>query len=306
MTPVKPSFVIPNGTFRRTQRYVAIILWTLHLEGGKVESRVGHGIAALRAAAKRHDMPIDDIKGPSLTVALQDLDGGRFGKAIHRESQGSAQKLYGIELLIPEAELPPDPRPPRLLNPPPREEASPMGETVDVGPVVVHEPVDDVPLITTEPLAPIPNTSPNGNRVPPEPMSYTPDEPLPSPVPMVRPAPPIDSLLHIQSLAAGALIALSQMAGYVEQTTDEARGKDVQAERLAEALEENQRLRTRVKLQEDTIVAKGKEITGLRKSMLQLQANLDAIRGSGQVNHEALRALREREQLMQERPRVKA
>lgn len=296
---VKPSFELPKGTFRRTTRTIAVILWTLYLEGGEVESIAGHGISALRAAANRHDISIDGIPGPTLTTLLQDLGGGKYGNAIYRDDRGAKNKLYSLQLLIGEELLPPDPRPPKPEpEPEPEVIEEPEPEEIGVADVPDTKRLSPVPVARDETYSLPDVTTMNGNGHVEEPVTFT---------PRVRPEPPIDALLHIQSLAAGALIALSQMAGYLDPSATEARAADdVVAERLAKALEENERLRRKVKEHEETIYAQGKENRGLRQSVLQLQANLDAIRNGGQVNHEALRALRDREKLMQEKPKVKA
>jgi hypothetical protein len=108
---------------------------------------------------------------------------------------------------------------------------------------------------------------------------------------------PVNALLEIQKLAMGAVMGLTRQRSEPDTDTDR--------ERLAATLEENQRLRDKVRDLSETVAAKAKEIDALRKALTTAQANMAAIQkasADAPERERQLANLRATERFMQAKP----
>jgi hypothetical protein len=147
----------------------------------------------------------------------------------------------------------------------------------EIEPEPVADEVGDIPEVTVEPETVMIDT-PTSTEV------------------AVRAETPaaLRKVLAISKLATDLMIDLSELS----QRTD-----DVALGHLADALEENQRLREQVRQLQAAVEAKSGEITALRKSLTLTGANLERLRTSvtsnGHVQHDPHREIA---RLMQEPP----
>jgi hypothetical protein len=242
-----------TGTWQWTEKAnrsvkvtIPALLWTLHDLGGEISDsrgRTGRKLAEMAISRGYTISPTHRPGETGLAQLLSELDsGGRYGGCIEREM--NSRKTYKIRLLLDAGQLPP--------RPPVRNPAA--GGT---GPRPVEDP------------QPTPAPEPEPEPVPDEPEAV---EPTLVPLALAD-ADPVDLLLKINKMSMDAALAIAATIG-------QSRDQDDVARRLADTLEENNRLRRKVNDQAETISAKVKEINALRQALNLAQSNLAAIQQS--------------------------
>jgi hypothetical protein len=253
------------GKFVResTRVTVSVLLWTLHEMGGKIHDpqRGRCGSLLLEEAAKRGYV-VDSMHkngGGTVSQLLADLESGRMGGCIRRHTNG--KRTYTIELLLAEAELPPKPHPVIVRK---------ADDTGDSRPAPVAEEPPPAPTTAPSPIAAVTD----------EPAQASVEPTLP---PVVAVSGNLgDVLTQIQQLSFQAWMLSATSTGEPAPPVS-----DEQAVRLAETIDENNRLRRKVNDQAETIRATIKERDGLRQQVMLLQNNLrvvqEASNGAGQL-----------------------
>jgi len=303
---------------------IPIILWTLHDLGGSITDRPSGrcGAKLIEEAQKRNYAVTPSFRGGtgtgSVSAMLAELESGRYAGCIAREK--GKKRTYKITLLLTEDEMPERPFPVKVTKMADRPKLTPVPRPVKPMSVFV-QPVAD--------HAGFGNGGPDPDYVPP---TVVPDPPARAPEPIqpelpenpdtpdvedvVLPQiPPLlvipenentfDLLIELNQLAARALIASSRTPAKIGPSPE---ALDEAAQRLAATVEENQRLRTKVNILQETVVAKGKEAEALRKALMLAQGNLKAIQDNvnqGEGRERALARLRDTERTMQARPAVR-
>lgn len=300
---------------------VPIMLWTLHDLGGTITDRpTGRCGAKLIAEALKRSYSVPpsfrNATG-SVSAMLGELEDGRYAGCIAREKGN--KRTYKITLLLTEDEMPERPFPVKVTKMADRPMLTPVPRVKAMS-VFVQPVADDAGLG---------NGGPDPDYVPP---TVVPDPPAPVPEPVqpelpenpdtpdvedvVLPQiPPLlvipenedafELLIDLNQLAARALIAVNRAAhkiGPSQESLDDA------ATRLAATVEENQRLRTKVNILQETVVAKNKEAEGLRKALMLAQGNLRAIQDNvdqGGTRERNLARLNDVQRTMQARPAVR-
>jgi hypothetical protein len=284
-----------------TRMSVPALLWTLHDMGGVIEDASGKAPTKLAQMALSRGFAVHASHhgGQGLSTLMAQLERGRMAGCIERELNG--KRTLKITLLLNPEELPPRPaiRKPQIgdSRPAPGAVAQPKQRSVFV------QPVPDAPD-TEGPYAAVPEPEPTEPE--PVPVPDAPDRPQPRPddpnvattlavvedpaeapvepvepviPPLVLLSPeddPIARLFAIQNDLVAATMAIATMAApVVHEVMESADPK--QAERLAQTLEENNRLRAKVNTLTETVRAKTAEADAFKRQVLVLQNNLRAM-----------------------------
>lgn len=265
----------PPYTHLTRQRLIAAILWEL-AEGGDVVDSSGRATIKLGTRLKRWHISVPQ----NMAKVFVDLE-TTYGRCIAREVNG--RRTYAIRLLLDREKLPPRPTGVAEIDTDDYDEA----DEVEVDEVEVDEvEADEVDVPET------PEEVDDDDWGEP----FDDDgafEILETPEPKAEHT--VDRLLLIQSLATEVLMDVAQLAAATTQpAADEAA-----LTRLAETLDENARLRRHLAEAKGVAVARANEAEMLRRSLRQVQANLDALRTGAMANDEGFRAL---DRIMREAP----
>jgi hypothetical protein len=247
----------PRYSREATQRTISALLWTLKDMGGTIESTSGRAGSALADEAAKRGTPIHPQV--NLSQLIGELDTGIYGGCIKRDT--GIRRTYAITLLLAEDEMPPKPRhlraaPEKTLfvqpvasDPDPEPEPEP--EPIPVPPEPQPEPVVDTAVVveTVEPVIP--------------PLVVVSDEPL-------------DLALTAATSVAKVIEAL--LVRGAEAKGEPSPDAEEMAVRLAQTIEENNRLRRKVNDLSETVQAKAKECEGLHKALRVSEANLKTLR----------------------------
>lgn len=265
-----------KGAHESMMTTVPALLWTLREEGGEVHDSSGRAGAKLVQLADARGYVIHPthrpghLTGSSLSTLLGQLDfGKRYGGCIEREM--NSKRTYKIRLLLDEEQLPPRPHPVVIKQ----AKSSPVPTAGGTGPRPAEDPK---PMPPTEPTpAPEVPEQPETALVVAEPDVEV-INPILAPLAVMGDADAISALLQIQNLSLSVVLTVAEMRGRLrEPVVEDADERDAQAKRLADTLEENNRLRRKVNDHAETINAKAKEITALRQALKVAQNNLHAI-----------------------------
>jgi len=269
---------------------IPVILWTLHELGGEITDEGGHcGALVLEEAGKRgwyvHPTHQPGQRSGGYSQLLQELETGRYGGCISRDING--KRTYAIRLNLSEAEMPRKPQPVVTKK---VEPTKPVPR--DVAEALVKPRIGDTrpaPVAPTPPPAPTPTPRPMAaqDKAPSPTLAVATDTPTPTTV-----EPTIPPMLAITGNLADVLTQIQQLSFQawmlsVTGTETAPPVSDEQAVRLAETLEENNRLRRKCNDQSETLRATLKERDGLRQQIMLLQNNLrvvqEASNGSGNL-----------------------
>jgi hypothetical protein len=239
----------PAGTHPKTKQSVSAILWTLADLGGSITDEDGRCASKLSDACEKAGTPMHPLTRPSIVYGALDNGAHAPGLAgcIARDFRNHQKRTYKITLLLKPDEMPP--RPKRIVS---------DGGT---GPRPVPVPVP-------EPEQPKPAPAPAPE---PEPEAVETVEPTIPPLVVVGAEKPIDLAL---SLSDKVNLLIAELLVNGATPTDDSPDKDEQAERLAQMIEESNRLRRKVSDHVETIRAKTAENEGLRKALVLAQNNL--------------------------------
>lgn len=302
--PTKPQAWTWNLFTRdSTRQTIMCLLWALYEEGGVIEDDKGRcGRALVKAARDRgyiphpiHDPFVGSASTGSLSQLLHELDSGNYAGTIARECNG--KRTYKITLLIGEAQMPPKPKPVVVKK---VEPATPVPVKPKIGdtrpapePVRVITKAEADAAIKPAPTPPpavaptaeraseteLPDTLPPALAIAPEPE---PEVVMPAIPPLVlADASVVDLLLEAQQLIMKATVSAAKDIGGPDEPRD-TDDYDAVTRRLADTLEENNRLRTKYNDQRETLLAKGKEIEALRKALGLAQSNARIIQQASQ------------------------
>jgi hypothetical protein len=275
----------PEGTRRRTQQLIPAMLWALH-HGGPAHSPRGHANGVLYERMLSMGAPEAWLVGDQrIATAARELEDGRYGKVIHRETRGKPKRVFTLSLLPPfndPANLPPDPYVALARDERPKGadklDALMRGEELteeDVDRAVVDVAVGAALGAVNGPhLQEVREVQATANGLPPEPLDF------------------VDRLLMIQRLANEVLIDLVTVAANAPAMPDD-------GSRLAVALDENQRLRRKLADATESAVAHKREAEAVRRAAKQTQANLDALLSQSRTDDSGFKALRK---MMEEKP----
>jgi len=319
-----------------TRQTATAILWTLFDLGGEFKS--GHGYAGrelIEEAVKLgYRIPAYyRAKNSGLSQLLTEMDNGRYGGLIERDTRGNAKKTYSIRLLVDEADLPT--RPARLS-------VQPEANGGPTDPRTTQEPKpkgDDDEPVDPRTIEPGPITTPAVPQTDPAPEPE-PDDPQPEPdereheenveveeltdnttverslsvaaeqgevvLPKVPgltlvATEPMDALLMIQQLTMQGILALATQVGQAPAAAPEQGDLDALKAQLGTTLEENQRLRRKLAEASETLQAKVKENEGLRKALMLANGNLKALQDAANQGNDLerkLKNLRDTQRLM--------
>lgn len=299
--PTRPKRWKWNSFTREsTQQTIRCLLWTLHELGGSIEDSSGRCGRELVAASRERGYIPNHIHDPfvgrpvsgSLSQLLHELDSGNYAGTIARQCNG--KRTFKITLLLDEDQLPPKPMAVTTKKVEPTAPKPKIGDTrpaPEPARVITKEAADAVLKPAPTPPPPVAPTAaddsdtgqvelPAGLDIAP-PISE-PDVVLPVVPPLVvADAGVIDLLLEVQQLVMKATVAAAtEMGGPNEprQTDD----YDDLTRRLAETLEENNRLRRKCNEQRETLMAKVKENEALRKAMAIAQNNIRVMQEASQ------------------------
>ena len=248
-------WVWPRYSRDYNQRSVSALLWTLHDLGGVVESSAGRAGSVLLAACEDRGTPIAPRTNPA-AIWSELEEGGIYGNCIHRDKR--PKRTDKITLLLTEAEMPPKPRHLKaaadrtifvqpVASAPEPEPAEP--EPAPVPPEPQPEPVEDIIEDIVSPEIP--------------PLVVVSDE-------------PIDVALSLADGVSRLVQAL--LVQGAEPKGESSPDAEEQAVRLAQMIEENNRLRRKVNDLTETVRAKGTECEGLHKALRVSEANLKTLR----------------------------
>lgn len=252
---------------------IPALLWTLHEEGGEVHDSSGQAGRKLAEMAKARGYVIarthepDHSTGSALSSLLGQLDhGDRYGGCIEREM--NSKRTFTIRLLLDVEQLPPRPHPVVIKQAPSSPAAGGSGPrpAEDPTPMPPAEPTP-APEAPEQPETALVLAQPDVEVV----------HPVLPPLAIVDDADPVAILLQIQDLSMTAVLAVAKSIGERGEPVVDADERDHQAKRLADTLEENNRLRRKVNDHAETISAKTKEINALRQALKVAQGNLHAI-----------------------------
>lgn len=204
---------------------------------------------------------------------LAELDGGRYGNCIERDV--GIKRTTAIRLLLSLDEMPERPAGFEPTNAP--EEPDEDEDEEEREPEPEPEPAAEWPNEEDDAILEDAITS----IVAPDPSAI------------------IDRLTMMQSLAIGVMMDVADLAA---SRMGEGQDGGVTAMRLADTLEENQRLRRGIRDLEETLRAKVNETAMVRKALKQAQANVEAFRTGARVNDAGFKAL---DRFMREVPRTR-
>jgi len=269
--------------FAPTIRKKAAVLWWLAEHGGTLESGSGvatselaDAITPLVRAGERTGLAAFS----GLLTALEN-DG-----LVIRDVRG--RRVFSVALVPTADELRKHPRYGR--NPWPHTNGQPKPEPVAT---IADEPLDgstqDVGPV--EPHASTVNAALRAEVVNEQPDLFADWTPPPAPTPNADP----HTLLGLAMSYIAQAVATSRP---IERTDPQV------LQRLASTLDDNQRLRTKLAVAEDTAHALRDEVTGLRKVKAMLEDNVRTI-AAGRLDEGALRRFRELERFMQAPPNAK-
>ena len=278
----------------RTQQLIPAMLWALK-HGGPALSPSGHANSVLYERMLDMGAPPAWLMGDQrVATAVKELEGGRYGKVLRRDTRGRPKSVFTISLVPPfddPANLPPDPyvalardeRPKSAPDERPagadKLDALMRGDDLDeetIDQAVVDVAVDAALATVNGPhLQDMREVQATANGLPPEPLDF------------------VDRLLMIQKLANEVLIDLVTVAANAPSASPDS------GSRLADALEENQRLRRKLADATETAVAHKKEAEAVRRAAKQTQANFDALLSQSRTDDSGFKALRK---MMQEKP----
>lgn len=278
----------PAGTHEKSMQTVPAILWTLHELGGEIhDKRTGFALSKLVSEAERMGWPVHP--GTNMSQMLANLEDGRYGRIIERETNG--RKTYTIRLLLSEAELPPRPNKVKSYPVESVPKKSVFAAKVKSATETVEEEVDRLKAMLEADTAP---------------ESETPELVVPSIPPlMVVSDDPMDLLLQIQQLSMTAVMALATSIGTPVPSPDNSAERDAERARLATTLEENNRLRRKLNEATETLVSKTKQCEALQKALALANNNLATIQNAANQapdRERKLANLRGVERLMQQPP----
>lgn len=296
---------------------IPIMLWTLHDLGGSITDRPSGrcGAKLIQEALKRNYSVSPQFRSAngsgSVSAMLGELEDGRYAGCIAREKGN--KRTYKITLLLTEDEMPPRPFPVKVtkmadrptLTPVPR----PVQPVADDGGMGNGGPDPDYVPPTVVPDPPDTPTTPVQPELPEDPDTPDVEDVVLPEIPPLLAIPADDNtfdlLIQLNQLAARALIAAARPAEKIGPSED---ALDDAAARLASTVEENQRLRTKLNILQETVTAKGKEAEALRKALMLAQGNLRAIQDNvdqGGTRERALARLKDTQRTMQARPTVR-
>jgi hypothetical protein len=242
-TTRRGPWVWPKFTTANMKQSVSAILWTLADLGGSIEDKSGRCSSKLIDACEKAGTPLHPTNKPATT--FQSLDSGSHSPmlagCIARDT--IQKRTYKITLLLKPDEMPP--RPKRIVS---------DGGT---GPRPVPVP---------EPEQPKPAPEPESEAV----------EPTIPPLVAVGIHDELDLALHATDTLAKLVTEILMRRAM--PATDAQPDNDEQAIRLAQTIEENNRLRAKVNDQAETIRAKTKETEGLRRALMVSENNLKTLR----------------------------
>ena len=245
-------WVWPRFTRDYTRNSVAALLWTLHDLGGVIESDAGRAGSMLATAAEERGTPI--APRLHLSAIFAELEeGGIYGACILRDKH-RPKRTYKITLLLAEDEMPPKPR--HLKAAPER--------TISVQPVASDPEPQPEPEPAPVPPEPQPQPEPVEDVVTPEipPLVVLSEEPLDL------------ALTAADDIAKVIQALLVQGARPAEPNSD----TEEISVRLAQTIEENNRLRRKANDLAETVRAKSAECEGLHKALRVSEANLKTLR----------------------------
>lgn len=268
-----------------TQQTVRCLLWTLLEMGGEVNDPNGRSAHRLVGEARKRGYMPAAVHDPfvrkgkttgSLSQLIYELEKGDYAGTISRVVNG--KRTYKIKLMITEDQLPPRPLPVVVKK---VEPTKPAPEPVRV---ITKAEADAAIKPASAPPPPVVPATTNGSEVgqeTPLPAGLDIAPPIDEPDIVVPTVPPlviaeagaIDLLLEIQQLVMRATIAVATDIGGNDEPRQTDDYDDV-TRRLAETLEENNRLRRKCNDQAETLMAKLKEIDALRKALAIAQNNI--------------------------------
>jgi hypothetical protein len=279
-----------DGAYVRpsTKQAIVGLLWTLFDLGGEIRCKQGKAGRALvnEAVAIGYRMPTQvtsPISAGSLSQLLQEMDHGRFAGLISREV--GPKRTYAIKLLLTEDQLPPRPPLLTLKAIEPKANGGPTDPRTTQEPKPPATEPEQAP-VTTPSVPPDvePEPEPEVNDPQPEPTEdeqLADEATLPSvPTYAVEATEPIDALLMIQHLAMQAAIGIAGQLGQPPAPENDRAELHAVQERLADTLDENQRLRRKLADVCETTNAKAKECEALRKALMVSSSNLKALQAA--------------------------
>jgi hypothetical protein len=298
-TPVVSKWAWPRFTNERTKRSIPAVLWALHEMGGEVaDPQSGRVPAKIVAKAQELGWPVHP--GTNTSMLFAELENGRYGRCLYRETNG--KRTFLVRLLLTDEEMPPKPHAIKTYK---VDKVKPESVFASAPPIEPDpEPEPEQPTPAPKPVPDDPNVT---LAVAPEPE---PEVVAPTISPLVgvdAGIDPIDLLFDIQRLSMTAVVALATTAGTPDINPDNSDERDAERARLATTLEENNRLRRKLNEATETLVAKSKEIEALRKALAIAQNNLRAVQDAANAapNRErALANLRNTQKFMSEKPRA--
>lgn len=266
-------FEWPEHLQLTTKQRVASILWTLQQNGGEVTDEEGLVTSKLNDLARDLKVIAVPKMAPGAYAPLiGNMCGERDGSPwatnplIERDTKG--KRTYSIRLLVEDDDMP-EPELAWRTTQMPVNVAEQLGfvpagsatksepeevlidspvETVDVGPSEVIEDIPDVPTESTTTEVEVRHDTPAALR----------------------------KVMAISKIATDLMIELSEIA---QPITD-----DAVLGRLADAMEENARLRQEIRSLKDNVETKAREVSALRHSLKITGANLERVRAAVTTN----------------------
>jgi hypothetical protein len=293
-----------------TRQLAYALLWTLFDLDGELRSASGNANRELVAEAHKLGYRIPPYylsMGSGLSQVIREMDHGRFAGLVSREL--GSRKTYAIKLLLTEDQMPP--RPARLSI----QAIEANGGPTDPRTTQEPKPPQQAPVTTPSVPPELPETpEPKVDDPQPEPdveAEQLTDEATLLSVPSmsVEATEPIDALLMIQHLAMQAALGIASVIGQVPAPAPEGDEMDAIKVKLAETLEENQRLRLKCNANAETAHAKAKECDALRKALMVSSSNLKAMQqasGQGPELERKLANLKQVQRFVAEPPKAKA